>query len=594
MKFAMHCAKLLAALACGMALHAPAWAKADPNKVLRFALEAADDGFNLARLNTFYSNTLAEGIFETLLTYDYLARPAKLVPNTAEALPEISADGKTYTFHVKKGIYFTPDPAFKGQKRELTAGDYAYVIKRHLDPQVRSVHERIFRGKIVGMDEVIAKAKKTGRFDYDAPIEGLQTPDRYTLRLQLKAPDHNLSYQFTHPAQGAVAREVVEHYGEDALVSHPVGTGPYMLKEYVPRSKIIFVANPEYRGFVWDFKSSGEAWDEQLIRDMKGKQMPQVGRVEISVVEEEQARWLAFDSGQHDYAELAPPAAPKILDGEKLRPEIAAKGITLYRYVEPSFRYTYFNMKDPIVGGYTNDKIALRRALAMAYNYKDDIAHAWYGQALKARSVVPPGTVGYDPTYRSSIPYDPDLAAKLLDRFGYKKGPDGWRTMPDGKPLVVKISSDPRSRDAAKREVWKHSLDRINVRAEFPISSYADNSKAAYHCELQMWGLGELLVSVPDGIDSFEIFYGPNSYQGNFGCYQSKSYDEAYDQAMLLPTGPERDALYRKMERTLEADTAIGLELWVIRNWVAQPWVKGFKKHPNLRADWKYLDIEKH
>lgn len=589
----------MAVLACAMALQAAAYAKADggsadPNKVLRFALEAPDDGFNLARLNSLYSNTIAEGIFETLLTYDYLARPAKLVPNTAEALPEITDDGKTYTFHIKKGIYFTPDPAFKGQKRELVANDYAYVIKRHLDPNVRSVHERIFRGKIVGMDDAIAKAKKTGKFDYDAPIEGLETPDRYTLRIRLKAPDQTLSYQFTHPAQGAVAREVVEYYGEDALVSHPVGTGPYVLKQYVPRSKIVFEANPDYRGFVWDFTPSDDPWDKELVRDMKGKHMPQIGRVEISIVEEEQARWLAFDSGQHDYMDLSPPAAPRVLDGDKLKPNLVSKGFRLYRYIDPGFRYTFFNMKDPVVGGYTKEKIALRRALAMAYNYKEDIAHAWYGQALKAHSIVPPGVVGYDPAYRSSISYDPELAARLLDYFGYKKGADGWRTMPDGKPLVVKISSDPRSRDAAKREVWKKSLDKLGVRAEFPVSSYADNSKAAYRCEQQMWGLGELLISVPDGIDSFELFYGPNSYQGNFACYQSKAYDEAYDKAVSLPAGSERNALYQKMERILEADTPLSLELWQIRNWVMQPWVKGFKKHPNLRADWKYLDIEKH
>jgi ABC-type transport system substrate-binding protein len=604
MKLGRHCAKLLAALACGMVLHAPAGAKddrgpadrgpADPEKVLRLALEASDDGFNLTRVNSLYSNTIAEGVFESLFTYDYLARPAKLVPNTAESLPEISADGRTYTIRIKKGIYFTPDVALKGRKRELVAADYAYVIKRHLDPKVRSVHEGIFRGMIDGLDALAAQAKKIGKFDYDAPVAGLETPDRYTLRMHLTSPNHNFAYEFTHPGNGAIAREVVEYYGEDALGQHPVGTGPYMLKQYVPHSKIVFEANPDWRGFVWDFKPSGEPVDDEIVRAMKGKQMPRIGRVEVYIMEEEQARWLAFDSGQLDVTDLSPPAAPKILDGDKLKPEYAAKGFQLTRYIDVGYRYTYFNMKDPVVGGYTNDKIALRRALALAYNYDEDVMQVWHGQAVKGRSMVPPGVAGYDPDYRTSIGYDPGLAAKLLDYFGYRKGPDGWRTMPDGKPLVIKIQSAPKTREIAKMEVWKRSLDRINVRAEFPVGNVAENLKAAYRCELPMWGLGTLLVSVPDGIDGLKSFYGPNSYSDNLGCYQSKALDAAYEQAMLLPAGPERYALYRKMQRILEADTAVMLELWQIRSWISQPWVKGFKKHPNLRAEWKYLDIEKH
>jgi ABC-type transport system substrate-binding protein len=592
MTLRLHCTKLLVALCCGVALHSGANAKADPDKVLRVSFEAADDGFDMARTNSLYSNWLCEGVLEGLLAYDYLARPAKLMPGTAEAMPEISADGKTYIFHLKKGIYFTPDPAFKGQKRELVASDYAYVIKRHMDPRTRSVQEGNFHGKIVGLDELADKAKKTGRFDYDAPIAGLETPDRYTLRVRLIAPDYTFLYYFANSSTSALAREVIEAYGED-LGRHPVGTGAYMLRQYVPRSKIILEANPDFRGFVWNFTPSGEAWDEQIVRDMKGKQMPQIGRVEIGIIQEEQARWLAFDSGQLDLEQLSPPAAPNVLDVDKLKPQYAAQGIKLYRYAEPGTRFTFFNFKDPVAGGYSREKIALRRALAMAYSYDDEIRQVWFGQAVKAQSTIPPGVAGFDPNYRNSIAYDPELAAKLLDRFGYKKGADGWRTMPDGKPLVIRIHSDQRTRDIAKMEIWKRSLDRINVHTDFPVSSFADNLKSAYRCELSMWGLGGT-ASIPDGIDALQSYYGPNAYQGNFGCYQSDAFDEAYRKAMRLPDGPERTALYQRMLRIMEADTVELTELWQIRNWLIHPWVKGFKKHPILSGDWMYLDIDKH
>ncbi|MFC6519586.1 ABC transporter substrate-binding protein [Undibacterium arcticum] len=340
MKLLSFCAKVMAGVVCGLILHGAAIAKADSNKILHLSFEAADDGFDLTRTNSLYTNWLAEGVFESLLAYDYLARPAKLIPGVAEAMPEISEDGKTYVFHIKKGVYFTPDPAFKGQRRELIANDFAYAIKRHLDPKNHSTQAEAFTGKIVGLDELAAEAQKTGHFDYDKLIAGLETPDRHTLRIRLRAPNTTLVYHLANAKAAAVAREVVEMYGDD-IGQHPVGTGPYMLRQYVPRSKIVLVANPDYRGFVWDFTSSGDKWDEKIIHDMRGKQMPQVGRVEINIIEEEQSRWLAFDSGQLDLEQLSDSASPKVLDGDKLKPAYSAKGITLYRYAEPGVTRTF-------------------------------------------------------------------------------------------------------------------------------------------------------------------------------------------------------------------------------------------------------------
>lgn len=569
-----------------------AYAKADPAKVLHLSFEAADDGFDMQRTNNLYSIWVAQAIFETLLTYDFLARPAKLVPNVAEGMPEISADGKTYVIRIKKDIYFTPDPAFKGVRRELVAADFAYNIKRLVDPKNRSPSGGTFEGKIVGLDEVMLKARKTGRFDYDAPIAGLEMPDRYTLRIQLTHPDPTFLYLLADVNTAAVAREVIEMYGENAG-RHPVGTGPYMLKEYVPRSRIMLEANPDYRGFVWDFKPTEDPGDEKIVRDMQGKHMPQVGRVEISIIEEEQSRWLAFDSGQLDLEQLSDPAAPKVLDKGKLRPEYIAKGISLFRFRAPEIAYTFFNFRDPVVGGFSLEKIALRRAIAMAYNVDEEVARVRFGQAVRAQSIIPPGVNGFEQDYRNSIAYDPELANKLLDRFGYRKGQDGFRTMPDGKPLVLKIHSAPNTRDKARMEVWKRSLDRVGIRADFPVSSFADNLKASYKCELMMWGLGGT-AGIPDGMDFLESYYGPYAARGaNRSCYESAAYDAMFEKARILPEGPERQELYTKMVRQLEADTAIVLHLWRIRNWVVQPWVKGFKRHPMIHADWHYLDVEK-
>ena len=581
----------LAGLTLGCALHGAALAAADPAKVLHLAFEAADDGFDLIKTNSLYSNWLAEGVFESLLAYDYLARPAKLMPGVAEAMPEVSDGGKTYLFRIKKGIFFTPHAAFKGVPRELVANDFAYAIKRHLDPKNRSVQASVYSGKIVGLDELAAEAKKSGKFDYDKPLAGLETPDKYTLRIRLIAADPTFPYNLANAIAAGVAREVIDMYGEEAG-RHPVGTGAYMLEQYVPRSKIVLVANPGFRGFTWDFKSNGDAWDEKIVKEMKGKSMPQVGRVEVNIIEEEQARWLAFASGQLDFEQLSDTASPKVLDKGKLKPEYTAKGISLFRYAEPGTTRTFFNFKDPTIGGYTPEKIALRRAIVMAFDQKQEIAQVRFGQATRAQSLVPPGVAGYDPNYRNSISYDPELAIRLLDHFGYKKGADGYRTLPDGKPLTIRIHSAPKTRDIAIMEIWKKSLDKVGIRADFPVSGFADNLKAAYRCELMMWGLGGT-AGIPDGSDFLESYYGPNAGQGNFGCYSSPEYDAAYKEARLLPDGPERQVLYTKMARLMEADTVHMLGLWRLRNWLVQPWVQGYKTHPILHGDWMYLDVDK-
>ncbi|HCE10831.1 MAG TPA: heme-binding protein [Oxalobacteraceae bacterium] len=582
---------LIAIMLLAGAAHAAS--PADPSKVVRVAFEVADDGFDLAHTSNAYSIWVGEAIFEPLLTYDYVARPAKLVALAAEAMPEVADRGKTYVFRIKKGIYFTPDAAFKGKRHELTAQDYIYTIERLVDPKNRSPSANFVEGKIVGLDDLARAAKKSGHFDYDAPVAGLRAVDRYTLRIALNKPDYNFLYVMAYNGLGAVAREVIEAYGSQSG-QHPVGTGPYMLSDYVARSKIILTANPDYRGYIWDFKSSGDAWDDQMVRDMKGKKMPQIGRVEISIIEEEQSRWLAFADKQLDFDKLPQVAAPTVLDGDKLKPEYAAQKIALNRVVMPEIIYTSFNMKDPVIGGYGKEKIALRRAVSMIYSLKDDIAQARNGQAVKAQMIVPVGVVGHDEHYRTSIDeYNIGLANQLLDRFGYRRGADGYRSMPDGKPLLLKISGEPDATSKIYAEIWKRGLDQIGVRADFLTSNFADNMKAATECKLMIWGAA-WGADYPEGENFLQLLYGPNSGQGNNSCYQSAAYDALYVKAMGLPPGPERNALYAQMNRQMEADTPWVLNLSRVRNWVVRPWVKGFKKHPILSADWQYLDIEKH
>jgi oligopeptide transport system substrate-binding protein len=576
---------LLAALAA-LPVHA-----ADPNKVIRQVFPAAETGFDPAAVQDLYSATIEQAVFETLLTYDYLARPSKLVPLTAEALPEITDDGRTYTLRVRKGIYFIDDPVFKGKKRELTAADYAYSLKRLIDPKIRSPWAWLVEGKIVGLDELAEAAKKTGRFDYDAKVAGLETPDRYTLRIRLRNTDYNLSYILAHEPTSAVAREVIEAYRDEGgrAMANPVGTGAYRLKQWVRSSKIVLEANPEYRGFTWDFKAS-DPEDQRLISEMKGKKMPQVGRVEVSIIEEDQARLLAFQSGELDIMDLGGPLAPNVLDGGKLKPEFAKKGVKLSRIIDPAIAYHYWNLQDPIVGGLSKEKIALRRAMALAYNVDEEVKVVRNGQAIEAQYPIPPGVVGYDAAYRSPIKHDVATANTLLDTFGYKKGPDGWRNLPDGKPFTIRYASRPDSLGRQQDELWKKALDSIGVRMEVQKDKFPELLKLERQCKLMM-RTASWIADWPDAENFMQLLYGPNTGQNNNACAKIPEYDKLYEQSTRLAPGPARDKLYHEMTKIIEAYAPWRLDVLTYRNMLVQPRVLGYRKHPILHNEWAYIDI---
>ncbi|MEO8485668.1 MAG: ABC transporter substrate-binding protein [Betaproteobacteria bacterium] len=564
---------------------------ADPSKVYRIVFPAAETSFDPARVSDLYSNTVNESIFERLLTYDYLARPSKLVPMAAETMPAVTDNGRTYTFKLRRGLAFTPDPAFKGKPREMVAGDFAYIIYRHADPKNRSPWAFMIEGKIVGLDALIAAAKKSGKFDYDAKVPGLETPDPYTLVIRLTSPDYLFNYTVAHVPYGAMAREVVEFYGDD-IGAHPVGAGPYVLKEWKRASRIVLEANPAYKPFTWDFAVADPAWDEPLVKAMRGKSMPQIGRVEISIIEEDQSRWLAFGGKELDVLNLPGTFRPQAIGADgNLLPAWVDQGVKLYKAIDPDMTYTFFNFRDPIVGGFARERLALRRAIIMAYNVREEIEVVRKGQAVQAEMPIPPGVLGHDAAYRSVNQYDPVLANKLLDRFGYAKGADGWRRLPDGKPLVIRQATGTTQIDRTYNELWKKAMDAIHVRMVFDAGKFGDNLKQAKACQLMMWGAA-WTADYPDGENFMQLLYGPNTGQSNNGCYESKSFDALYDQARAMPTdAPGRDLLFLEMTRQMDVDGAWSMHVSRERNQMIRPWVMGYKKHPILHGEWLYMDL---
>ena len=585
---------LVALLTAGIASATVAPAE---KKTLRYAFRTAETGFDPMKVYDRYSVGILENLFDTLLTYDWLARPVKLVPQVVESVPEPEENGTRYTFRLRHGIYFADDPVFNGQRRELVAKDIEYGIRRFRDPANRSPYEWLFENKILGLDELAEKAKKTGRFDYDTPIEGLKILDRYTIQFRLKSADFNFLYFMAMPNVVPVAREVIEKYQDDTM-GHPVGTGPYILKEWTRRSKIVLERNPGYRGHMLstEFADPNDSWDRAAIKALAGKTLPLIDRVEIYPIEQEQPRYLAFVNLEHDLLEETPfEYLEQILPNGKLAPNMVKRGASVFRDEQMEVTYDMFNMEDPLIGGYSPARIALRRALVLAHDRGQEIDIIRRKQAIPAQSLVPPGVVGYDPGFQSGnyLDYHLSRAKALLDMYGYiDRDGDGIRESPDGKPLILTYKFNSGMQDQRQlAELWAKSLAEVGIKVETVEAQFADLLKDKRFGKFQM-ASAAWVADYPDAQNFLQLFYGPNIDQSNDARFKLPEYDRLYDKAVSLPDSPERNQLYREMSRVLLSYAPSRFGVHRIFNHFIYPWVKGYKKHPILFTSFKYLDID--
>jgi ABC-type transport system substrate-binding protein len=577
-----------------LALFHPAPAtSADVARALHVAFPVAETGFDPQALGDTYSLDVCGAIFDPLYRYDYFARPVRMVPNTAAELPKIDDGGRTYTIRIKPGIYFAADPAFLGKRRELVAEDYVYTFKRIFDPKVRSYWLYLFENNLVGLDEPLAKARKANAFDYDEKIEGLQAIDRYTLRVRFQRPEYGFKDWLATTQFAAVAREVVEKYRDESnrVMENPVGTGPYKLKSWTRGQRIVLEANPDFRDERYPAPPPGDAADAAIAKGLVGKKLPLTREVDIAIIEEHQPRMLAFESGQLDYVLVHASVAPTVIAGDRLKPEVAKGGVVLHRAVEPSLDFFFFNMDDPVVGGYTPEKIALRRAMSLGYDRGAAIRLIDNGQSLPASQLIPPPLTGHDPGIATGDLYDPAAARALLDRFGYKdRDGDGYRKTPDGKPLTVIKASTTDAAARSSDELWKRNMDAIGIRITFLKNKWPELNKMSEAGQLMMWGLG-WLATIPDGDAFYSYLYSKNIGTSNDARLRLPEYDRLYEQAHALPDSPARTALFRKLNTLVLSYAPWILADYRYHNVIAQPRLRGYKLNVFRDHQWAYYTV---
>ncbi|NGZ83256.1 ABC transporter substrate-binding protein [Duganella aceris] len=550
-----YAAALLALVVTVGAAPASAQAPAAP-KVLHAFLSTGETGLDPAVASDVASLSLLENLFDPLLRYDYLARPVKLQPNTLSAMPAVTDGGLTYTFQLRQDIYFTPDPAFKGARRQATAQDYVYSFKRLNDPALKSPWTYLFEG-----------------------VAEIQAVDKFTLRIRLKAADPNFLFYLAIPATGAVAREVVEAYGTQ-VGNHPVGTGPFKMGTWKHSDQISLLANREFRSM-----------------EFQGKRLPLLDRIDIKIMEEYQSRMLGFLNGEFDFLEQVPESMKEMVltDDPRptLKPELARKGMVLTPFPVLQTYYMWMNMDDPLIGGYGKEKLALRRAIALGYNSVEDITQMKKGLALPAVTPLPPNVLGYDPAYRSPVAYDPALANALLDRYGYRKGADGFRTQPDGKPLTLVMHSESSTVGRLRDELWRKNLSAIGLKVVFKSDKKTEIIKASRLGSVMMFETN-WVADFPDGDNFYQLLYGPNSGRANYARFNLPAYNQRYEQTRTMADSPQRTVLYNEMAQIIHAYTPWVLLTHPISADLQQPWLKNYVRHPVEFTNWRYLDVVAH
>ncbi len=593
---------MLAALLTALCLAtAPAAAQpaaaAQPPKILRYAFLIAETTFDPAQISDLYSRTVVAGMIEAPLEFEFLAKPARMRPNTAAAMPEVSADFKTFTFRIKPGIYFADDPAFKGVKRELTAEDYVYSLKRHYDPRWKSANLYILENaQILGLSELRKRLMEEKKpFDYDTPVEGLRTLDRYTFQIKLGTPTPRLLYNFTDGSfTGAVAREVVESYG-DKIGEHPVGTGPFILKDWKRSSRIVLARNPNYREVLFNETApAGDARLQASAAQFKGRRLPLIDEVHISIIEEPQPRWLSFLNEEQDVMDQLPADfAPTVIPNDRLAPNLAKKGITMVRYPRADVSVSYFGMEHPVVGGYEPHKVALRRAISLAVDIDREIRLARRNQAIPAQGVVGPETYGYDATFKSEMSdFSRARAKALLDMHGYvDKDGDGWREQPGGEPLVLEYATSPDQQSRQLNELWKKNMDAIGIRMTFKTAKWPENLKASRAGKLMMWGVG-WSAGAPDGDTFLALGYGPNKGGANHARFNLPAFNALYEKQRQMPDSPERLAIMEEAKKLMVAYMPYKVHVHRIFTDLAHPWVVGYQRNIFVREFYKYVDID--
>ena len=303
---------------------------------------------------------------------------------------------------------------------------------------------------------------------------------------------------------------------------------------------------------------------------------------------------MSFLDGSYDFL-LVPGRYSTIAAPQgRLAPFLDKRGVRLQRVLNADMTMNFFYMEDPIVGGYALHQVALRRAIGLSHDGEAYIRQIFGGNGIPAQSTIAPHTSGYDPGYRSEMStYDPARARALLDLHGYTdRDGDGWRELPDGRPLRLRVATLGDQRSRSSNDLMRRNLAAVGLRVEFEVSTWPELLKKSRAGTLQMWGYA-WSASSPDGGFFLGIAYGPNATEANDARFSLPAFDELFRRQLRLPDGPEREAVMREAKNLLAAYLPYKVLVHRVYNDLTQPWTQHYWRHPFMRDIWRFVDVDR-
>jgi len=536
-------------------------------------------GFDPINASDRYSGNECGKVYEGLFEFHPLKRPYELMPNLAESLPTVSADGLTYTFKIRKGVLFHDSAAFPGGKgRELKADDVIYSLKRLADPKLNAKGWWVIDDRLAGLNEWRTKYSTADAANYAEEIEGLKKIDDFTVQMKLKKPFPQFLYALAMPYSFIVAKEAVEHYGKEFL-NYPVGTGAFILPKFEQTSMITYVRNPKFRDKF--YPSEGEEGDDKLgLLADAGKKLPLVDKINVHIIVESQPKWLSFQKAKDDLLEVKDVNIPQsINENKELRTEHKEKGIRLI--MKPMLDVTYFafNHEEKL---FQNKK--LRQAMNLAYDRAGYNKMFHENTAFEAQGPVPPGLGGNRKEFKNPFTkYDLDQAKKLLAEAGYPGG--------KGLPaIVVQTRSDTIARQQV--EFFEKSMEKIGINIDVGMNTWPELvnkvTKKQHQMYTMAWG-----ADYPDAENFLGLLYCPNQSPGSNGAnYCNPDFDAIYKTATIMQDSPERTAQYEKLNEmaALDVPWVFGFNRTDI--YLAQAWLKNFKHMEFNHTQFQYLNVD--
>ncbi|MDD3119722.1 MAG: ABC transporter substrate-binding protein [Victivallales bacterium] len=527
------------------------------------------------------SQYVVASFYDTLLQYNYAARPYRLEPSMLAKMPEISPDLRSYRLTLRNDLYFVPDRCFgtaDREQRRVTARDVAYSIMRIADSRRHSPVFWMFRDKIKGLDEFRRRTETVAADDtsvYDQPCEGLEIVDALTLILHLKAPAPRLSYALALPTAGIVSRRAVEYYGED-FAEHPVGSGPFIMRDFIRDYRIILDRNPDYRFETYHLAQNPAD---------RTRPLPLSDRIVCYLVKQPLASWLMFLQGELDLSALNKDNFDAVVgEDHQLVKALTSRGIHMVRIPEFEVRYIGFNFADPVLGGNHH----LRRALSLAYDA--GLREKYFNYQIdRAESIIPAGVAGHDPGYRNPWGrHDLALAREYLTRAGYPNGIDPGT----GRPLELKF--DLGGTGAAHRqlaELMVEDMKKIGI-----VIKPMLNNRPAFFEKLRKGQCQLFRVSwvgdYPDAENFLQLFYGPNAGSCNRAFYRDAAFDRMYEQVRDMIDSPGRTEKYRRMAAYINDQNVWILEGYPIGFQLTHSWLQNYRAHNFPFNRWKYLTVD--